>query len=973
MGKGAGPSACREPLALSTAVNSSDDVYFDRRIASINKMTSLAHLRRQLKNAQSYPEHLACFYRLQELTSGQSTNTQQEFWRLNTRVFHDLLQRGHVDKQLEDAKSGLSVLADIEVLGQGWYSPIFEVADNAQPELVALSQQIQDAWEAEKCASIRYRELDTSYIGDIKAANIQEEVDELHKERQSKRQEHFALIGDRAKLREKLYGHFSEDGYTPGERVDLGDQLDQIRSQRAGEIETVFARRCEEHRYALQAVLEENYKDAKRRSEITQQDPNWTEQNLEDLSERLGESTQPHPIFLQSSLVQDHLLYIEKANQRTVQTGYEYHMDPLVFSLYDLKNQLKEEHNWSKGEAMTWMHQAGELLEAPIALNGKELAREDVYQHTKKYFPVLDTYDEAIREKVIKHISESKGGQIQTRQTWRDSGDAHYRAFAEVSAGQTEETLINKLCLAGAQVEDHQVEVPDYESRHNISPGKRFSLAQGDKSIHYVPHYSAGEKQVETYSHRATIDFSRPEVKDALKQVAKEERLNRAFSIQNTFMVGSYNPDGQWIEYCKNLPPGSGMAKLYEQASRGQAYAQEEMKDLKITVRPSNQEEMLKAGYREIDNDRWVNKAIYRSFKDECAQIDKWGKQPNITVSWDKQGGQGQEFDQTRFRSSVHAKIQHSRVPQQLQGLLRRAQLIPSDRKVEKHIKREHRGQGAPSSERGRLVLQGYTPKEAVDALQNLDACKGITPKVPMGWAYPDRKPIGRVSPVHAEYAEKPAPAMPDGNMVVHGMTGVQEQDTAMERFTRMVSAGGLRSISERRRAGINVTSLSPIGDIASGIDTGVACSVLDAPHHGHHLFFALKPDVIKRRDLWFSDRDFGACEDRYDKYNDYARSIGQARIHKPASHRARQKHLDHGCKSIGNELYLKHGVSLDEIDTVYVDGGDSFYSRVHKQVADWRAKGLFPENVRVLPFQNDPELANFASIPQRARQLAGK
>lgn len=257
--------------------------------------------------------------------------------------------------------------------------------------------------------------------------------------------------------------------------------------------------------------------------------------------------------------------------------------------------------------------------------------------------------------------------------------------------------------------------------------------------------------------------------------------------------------------------------------------------------------------------------------------------------------------------------------------------------------------QAGPYSERGNLRVVGLKPAEAMKALETVGLHKRLCRDVPYDLIYRGTHRYGRIHPQYEPLASgRSALQIPDGHMVIHGLTGAGGSDQAIKRLEMIVDTGGLKSIAERRRMDIQVQTMSPVGDIASGIDMGVPTKIGDSTTYGGSIFFVMKPEILNRRDLWFSDRDFGGGHNRYSEYQAYAKKIGQSHIYDPCPVDARQKHLDNGLGNT-NEAYFRHEISWNEVDTIFVQ--HSLYEKVAAKVMLWKKEGKLPESLRIESF----------------------
>jgi hypothetical protein len=261
--------------------------------------------------------------------------------------------------------------------------------------------------------------------------------------------------------------------------------------------------------------------------------------------------------------------------------------------------------------------------------------------------------------------------------------------------------------------------------------------------------------------------------------------------------------------------------------------------------------------------------------------------------------------------------------------------------------------QAGPYSERGILRITGLSPSKALQVIEALGFHKRICETVPYDLIYRGSHRLGRVHPLFEPLASgRKVLRIPDGHMAIHGLTGASGNES-LKRLSTIVETGGLASIAERRRLDIQVTSMSPIGDIASGIDMGVPTKIGDSSTWGGTIYFVMKPEILNRRDLWFSDRDFGGGHNRYSEYQAYAKKIGQNHIYDPCPVDSRQNHLDKGLGNT-NEAYFRHGISWNEVDTIFVSHG--LFDKVVKAVNKWKAEGKLPESLRVDSFGEKSE-----------------
>jgi hypothetical protein len=215
-----------------------------------------------------------------------------------------------------------------------------------------------------------------------------------------------------------------------------------------------------------------------------------------------------------------------------------------------------------------------------------------------------------------------------------------------------------------------------------------------------------------------------------------------------------------------------------------------------------------------------------------------------------------------------------------------------------------HNSEGAPFSERG--IFSAWARDKTI--LQSIFALfEGRFLELEGTWEIPSKArlvTLGRLD---------------DLPTIIHGLTGVENVQTAAGRLQAILDSGGLRSTADRRRRRLKYVSLSPLGDIGSGVDWGVACKLGSEPCYGKWVFFELKPETLLRRDMWFADRDFGGGSSRYDNYNLYARSIGQEYFWLPPSLESRREHISKGISKPDNEVWFAGEVGLEEIQTIWL------------------------------------------------------
>lgn len=232
----------------------------------------------------------------------------------------------------------------------------------------------------------------------------------------------------------------------------------------------------------------------------------------------------------------------------------------------------------------------------------------------------------------------------------------------------------------------------------------------------------------------------------------------------------------------------------------------------------------------------------------------------------------------------------------------------------------------SPISERGRLKVEGKEPQRILSELEKLGVVTEFYKEVPYNLLSGTRN---RVKVLHDDYLLGcEAPKLPPGHMILHGMTSTKsdvlesEQTKITNRLVKIIESGGLLSTRARRHEKIEVESLSPLGDIASGIDHGVPATLGKVPFYGSGIFFALKPHLLCTKEIWFSETDYGPGQDRSVLYDNYAQSLGlKNKFHTP-DNAARVKHLERlqrGELEADNEIYFADEVCFADMDSIFV------------------------------------------------------
>jgi hypothetical protein len=377
----------------------------------------------------------------------------------------------------------------------------------------------------------------------------------------------------------------------------------------------------------------------------------------------------------------------------------------------------------------------------------------------------------------------------------------------------------------------------------------------------------------------------------------------------------------------------------------------------------------------DLGDETFMHHGAYRARLKEYKALKSMNLQQPIQVEWtslsedypDPQGSPAAQKNWQMLQESLPLELnKHEMSPQAKKRFTDPENL--KNMKWEKQATQEHQEipNNAPYSERGVLKFENMNPDQAVQTAQNLNLMQGLAEDVPYSSIYRGAHRRGRVIPTHEEYATgEQTVGIPAGHMIVHGMTGAKNAEQALERLDQLHETGGLKSIAERRRMGLGLLhTLSPKGDIASGLDTGVATRIQNQTVHKSMVFFGFKPQAIERRDVFFSDSDFGSGHDRTPSYEAYAKSIGQETTHATPSDKSRKTHLINGLGP-KNEAFFKHEVPWDEIDTIWVRSGpqdeDGMLKATEERVQKWKAAGSMPQHIRVEGFTGSPDIAGRA------------
>lgn len=620
---------------------------------------------------------------------------------------------------------------------------------------------------------------------------------------------------------------------------------------------------------------------------------------------------------------------------------------------------LHPPESWAQKDKKSWQTQCNKLWSKKLDLTGS-LDEQALEIHCKAQAPLVwENLSKARRARLIKLLLAS-ATEPSTREQWRD-GPPRFSHFAELPES-SEEELIKRLLAAGARVEDNQMELPGYRSQHKLEAGKRFSLELEDGTlIHYVPHGSVGVAEQTSRTH--TLEFS----------ITDQEKNKLLTQLGKHYGAQKINLE-DYLEVKRGGRRRLAHRSEYDQATwRAMEKAADEewwYKGEAISV-PYEYQIADHLGLRSIGHNGLCLER-HQAHEYELARAELHKCPADFKLQELELKGEDAEQALARLQKQINQKqfatFSHPVLRELVENKFSKRQVTPW---ASSRDRVEHR---APASERGQLRVEHADAATAVKHLNQLGITGALTAKVDYEKIYRGPRRQGRVHVLHPEYTEeKVKPKLKKNHMLLHGMTGVSTNAQALTRLDNIVEAGGLKSISERRRMNIAARSMSPKGDIASGIDMAVPCKVGDHPAYGaNKICFAMRPEALKRRDLFFAPCDYGASKTRYDQYQKYARSIGQQHMYDPPDHQARTRHLNKGLDS-SNEAWLKHEINWDEIDTVFVadqDGSPAsgLVSQVKARIQKYQQQGLIPEHVRVEGYESSVQLAQ--QVKKRAQQV---
>lgn len=594
----------------------------------------------------------------------------------------------------------------------------------------------------------------------------------------------------------------------------------------------------------------------------------------------------------------------------------------------------------------------------PCATGTTDVCVADVHAHLLAHAPtIVDLLDGPTTDRWAHALASTAeptaGGWSRPTGAWEHRGSACVEADHDAQA-------VAAMLAAGAVWEDHELEVPSYRSWTRLQPGRRLYHRLDGAHVWYVPRgrvvdgVTSGRRWRVRYdldgSHaRAYADAHRPPV-HALSALAVRERGSGGVVESRSLVTGvDANRLRRLRHYDVDDPRAfrrTRMATIDDLALPASAFD-----------RPGS-----KAPIMVPVDDAWMDGSAYRRWR-RCVAPAERIVTSAFEFEFDHAGSAtpyGAEIDAAMGTACHEAGMRSAEATSHFLCWVRREHDVARVTGLGGFEHPSEVDQTAPRSERGRVRVHAPDLETLVEALGRIGLVEAMCERVPYDALYRSGRRSGRVLPLARAYVtDGSVLSLPRGHLPLHGLTSADRGSGALARvFDQVVRSGGLKSIAARREAQISVHSLSPLGDIASGIDHGVPTKIGACPSYGRHLYIAFVPWVLERRDLWFSDRDFGGGHDRNGQYEEYARAIGQDGIDAEASHEARQRHLRKGVLGHGhNECYLRDEVPLSEWDTVWVGEGVRVGEHPLSSLVRATLDEHGGEDVRVRTFSSDGDL----------------
>lgn len=705
-----------------------------------------------------------------------------------------------------------------------------------------------------------------------------------------------------------------------------------------------------------------------------QNDWGWEDFSWEEYTADLQRNPgQCRAVFVEEDGCKDGLVYSELHRPRLPVMARRYTLSMLPQA--GLLKNLEPDKSLPNKEKLIWSKMTGGIIRNQVICEGDKPTLEELQAHCKEQGGgTWGTQPQETQDHILAALRQAIDSQphnhaIMMKQ-WEFQGEPTWRSFTEIES-KNEKELIETMLAQGALVADREIEIPEYDSVHNIEGGKCYRITRGEWQVDYVPHYSVGTQEVTHTKHQLAWTPSQEQI-DTLKAKTDQHFADKMYDPESLIVRQRTYPDGSVASIRVNPldhTPEEYRELVQEHAQSGvELEIDKDGKQWTEKIWFASEEELEQSGrYKKLESGKWMWDKKFEQYQSQTEAIEGMKKE----WKWDW------ESTDAAYPPRYHAKPESETEKQEMAAFEKLETRVRQTGKSNKwpfgvvrllthddgnlksevkhqhssHTRREHIEHTAPMSERGVLTVTGLQPDRAMDKLSALGVSGGAQAKIPYKMIYRDGHRRGRVTPGLGQYADGgTAMKTPKGRMVLHGMTGVSNGQQALERFETLVQSGGLKSIAERRRAGVSARSLSPRGDIASGIDGGVPCTLSDKPSFGNFVVFGMKREVLARRDVWFSDQDFGGGHNRYDAYNTYADSIGQGKMHRPPDDHARQYHYDHGLYENENEVYFRHEIPWREVDCLFVNGSEDFLDPLKTKVKQWKKEGLLPESLKIIP-----------------------
>jgi hypothetical protein len=742
-----------------------------------------------------------------------------------------------------------------------------------------------------------------------------------------------------------------------------------------GDLETLHTALKAESSLVIRAVISRRIRalNNQKVAPLHYQEQNFGPELEAELQEAPG---QGKALFAEGSVLKDGLLYASMKQAEPFETKTVYDFYP------DVSSYLKGSHldDWpleldgesAHGPDLTptqtsfWDKKLRQWASSKIRCKEGFLSKHDILNNIKRRRGSMNgsLKPEMTPERVESLVEwiwgHSTSGQVLPTQQKQKAKNAQFSYHLYADVAECDESALLDHLASEATVTPNPFVVPAYYSWADIDPGKRFTieLPEGGK-LHYVPHRSVGKTKSFEFEHTLTLpQTSEAEIELEIKEIRQTFSKHNVPLDQMLICEAEYlnNPshNAPRLVFPSRSKHGARMRKLSENGESALLQAGHEKYERRLRYRKVSEEEMLEhANYMvRVPGEEplyMYHKAWKKQeglIKEATLKKDK----PSLEVHWtDDKIDQPSNPVQYQFlfnRLAIEGSLDtHQHQLLSKPGNLKQIQIGVKEKTVYKDMLHS-----PPMSERGTLRIENARPEDVMQYLQKRDLASGYTPLVPYSLFYQGTNRKGRVLPLQDDYLTGACRLnIPSNHAVIHGMTGVSTPSQAINRLKLVHQYGGLKSITERTRLGIGKVSMSPKGDIASGIDHGVPTKIGPSPSYGGHIYFIMKPRILHQRDAWFSNIDFGGGHDRYDHYNTYAKGIGQGKMHHVASHDARQKHIESGLGNT-NEAYLKYEINWEDVDTICAD--QSCASSVKNLVAKWQEAGSLPSHIQVTPFK---------------------